>query len=677
MHDAPAPDSPWSSLIPNCLFLAFFLAECLLWLSERFLWFDFSAHQGWTVLLALATAAVALLLTVASFLVCLVFGWRFPFSIRSLGILILAVAIPCGWLSAEIRKAKRQREAVEEIAVHSGQVLYDYQLDDAGNAVQRIEPPGRPSWLPGRRGNDFFRSVAAVRLWNADVSELKRLAEMSQLRKLNLGGTQVTDGGMEYLKGLTQLRWLALNGTQITDAGLECLEGMKQLEELDLGGARITDAGLARLAGLTQLQRLDLARTKITGKGLSHLYGLSQLRSLELGDTSVTGQSAAQLRQALPGCNTGGAEVHNDRGLAMLRSRQFDEALAEFNEALLFDPDYASAYVNRGNARLGKKEYDAAIGDYTKGLDLAPENTAAYLNRGNLWHARKENAKALADYDRAVKLDPNFFVAYSNRGLVWYDLKEFDKALADFGRALAANPAYAPAYINRSSLWNDKREFDKALADSDRAIALNPNATAAYLNRGNAHFYKGEYDKAVADFSQIIRLNPASAGAYRNRGDVLAAKRDFDRAIADFSQAIKYGPAAMAYSDRGICWAERGKYDKALADFNEATKLDASSANAFANLAWIQASCPDPRYRDGKAAVANAAPCLSIERRKAREFFATLAEACAENGDYGNACQWQIKAIDLAPNEKSKSDGRARLELYKQGKPYRMEPKSP
>ncbi len=54
----------------------------------------------------------------------------------------------------------------------------------------------------------------------------------------------------------------------------------------------------------------------------------------------------------------------------------------------------------------------------------------------------------------------------------------------------------------------------------------------------------------------------------------------------------------------------------------------------------------------------------------------TLAAAYAENGDFAKAREWQEKAIDLA-DEEGKTDGRARLELYKQGKPYRMEAKSP
>jgi len=47
--------------------------------------------------------------------------------------------------------------------------------------------------------------------------------KLSQLRRLDLDGTQVTDSGLENLRGLTQLRDLNLNGTDVTDAGVQLL----------------------------------------------------------------------------------------------------------------------------------------------------------------------------------------------------------------------------------------------------------------------------------------------------------------------------------------------------------------------------------------------------------------------------------------------------------------------
>ena len=49
----------------------------------------------------------------------------------------------------------------------------------------------------------------------------------------------------------------------------------------------------------------------------------------------------------------------------------------------------------------------------------------------------------------------------------------------------------------------------------------------------------------------------------------------------------------------------------------------------------------------------------------------TLAAAYAESGDFDSAAKWQAKAIELESDEKEKADFQARLQLYKDKKPFR------
>ena len=62
------------------------------------------------------------------------------------------------------------------------------------------------------------------------------------------------------LRRLTQLQLLNLAHTQVTDAGLEHLKGLAQLKELNLSYTHVTDAGLEHLKGLTQLLRVEAPR---------------------------------------------------------------------------------------------------------------------------------------------------------------------------------------------------------------------------------------------------------------------------------------------------------------------------------------------------------------------------------------------------------------------------------
>ncbi len=132
------------------------------------------------------------------------------------------------------------------------------------------------------------------------------------------------------------------------------------------------------------------------------------------------------------------------------------------------------------------------------------------------------------------------------------------------------------------------------------------------------------------------------------------------------------------YVNRGVAWAKKGDYGKAIADYSQTPRIKPNDSNAYNNLAWLQATCPDARYRDGSKAVENANTARQSDGGQHWYFLGTLAAAYAESGDFQKAVEWQAKAIDLAATDKSatekdKAEANSRLELYRQGKPYRDE----
>jgi Leucine-rich repeat (LRR) protein len=302
MEATPGARLRWLRPTPDRLIVGLLIPEAFLLLSQ---WFDW-LPKGWPVLIAIATVAVAMLLMVLWFLVALLSRWRFQYGIRSLLVLVVVVAIPCSWLSAERERVRKQRQAVEEIRKAGGMVAHSniYQLDPSGNRILGAPPPG-PAWLCELLGYDLFGNVTLVQLSNSQVSDatLKHLKALTQLQELDLIGTKISDAGLENLKGLTQLQELHLNGTNVTDAGLENLEGLTRLQLLDLSGTNVGDAGLKHLKGLTRLRQLILIGTRLSDAGLEHLKGLAQLQWLILSATKVSDAGVKELQRALP--NTG------------------------------------------------------------------------------------------------------------------------------------------------------------------------------------------------------------------------------------------------------------------------------------------------------------------------------------------------------------------------------------
>jgi hypothetical protein len=266
---------------PAWLVLALLVLEGLLWLSERYRWFWFNEKKGWTVLIGVVSVGVAMLVMLLWWIVALVFRWRFQFSIRSLLVLVVVVAVPFSWLAVKMRQASRQREAVQEVVKLGGWVWYDWEGDVSGEPLQDPNAPCS-KWLRELLGDNFFGSVYGL--------------------GTGKGSDAVGDDAMVRLRELPEVKLLYFPGYSSGDAGLDNLSGLTRLQELTLDDGNITDAGLKRIGALSQLQKLSLFSTPITDAGLEHLRGLTQLKKLSLDRTDVTDEGVQNLQQALPYC---------------------------------------------------------------------------------------------------------------------------------------------------------------------------------------------------------------------------------------------------------------------------------------------------------------------------------------------------------------------------------------
>ena len=93
--------------------------------------------------MTIAAVGAVFVLMLLWFLVALVFRRPFQFSLRSLLLLVVVVAIPCSWLATEMKAAREQHAAVEAIKKLGGLVCYDYE--DTG-------PSGPARYHLGQRG---------------------------------------------------------------------------------------------------------------------------------------------------------------------------------------------------------------------------------------------------------------------------------------------------------------------------------------------------------------------------------------------------------------------------------------------------------------------------------------------------------------------------------------------
>lgn len=142
---------------------------------------------------------------------------------------------------------------------------------------------------------------------------------------------------------------------------------------------------------------------------------------------------------------------------------------------------------------------------------------------------------------------------------------------------------------------------------------------------------------------------------------------------------VEPDPLPVRPDDRAAYWLTRGDYGRALEAYEEMDRLYPNSKHpteAYCKRAWIWATCPDARYRNGRRAVESATSACSRDGCVTPHYLDTLAAAYAEAGEFETAARWEKDALGRvgagSPEWQSFSD---RLALYQQGKPYRDEPK--
>jgi tetratricopeptide (TPR) repeat protein len=304
--------------------------------------------------------------------------------------------------------------------------------------------------------------------------------------------------------------------------------------------------------------------------------------------------------------------------------------------------------------------------------DVCVKDAEKYLNRGNEWLAMDCCSNAIDNYNRVVQIDPRCAKAYFNRGLAWFRAGDCDKAIEDYDRAVQIDPSYAKAYCYRGRTRRAMGNPDKAIADYDRATRIDPNDATAYGLRGVAWLQKRNYDKAIEDCNRVVQIEPCRASAYGVRALAWLEKGDYEKAIQDYDRVVQLDANDdAAYFGRGRAWSQKGNYARTIEDYKHALRLDPEDINYLDNLAWIQATCPDETCCDGKEALENAKQAHQLSGGKYRNCIDTLAAAYAECGDFEKAQEWAAKVVELAICDKDKADYLARLELYKQHKPYR------
>jgi len=241
--------------------------------------------------------------------------------------------------------------------------------------------------------------------------------------------------------------------------------------------------------------------------------------------------------------------------------------------------------VKQGFALHQQEKYDEAIAIYEQILVFEPSHFEALQLIGALYKQTKQSMQAIHYLSKALSINSNHWGAQYNLANTYKDLNRLDDALACFDKIITIKPDSAEAFTDRALVLKGLMRYQEALENYDKAIALKPDLAVAFYNRAEIHIQYFRFEEAIADYDKSISINPNFADALQNKGIVLQKLLRLEEAAESLKKAININPSVgLTHTNLGIVLQELHRTDEALSCHKKALEIAPNLLQGHWNL---------------------------------------------------------------------------------------------
>lgn len=203
--------------------------------------------------------------------------------------------------------------------------------------------------------------------------------------------------------------------------------------------------------------------------------------------------------------NNDRSNMHNLRGIDLIKRGWIDEAINEFKNAIKNAPELADGYDNLASAYARKGKLLDALFSYTKALELEPESPIATYNLGCFLSSYAHQLAAKC-FKIAYKNDPDMFEARFNYGYYLAEDNKHEEAINHFQTILTKHEDQDTRFHLALSLISLEK-YPQAIKELLRVVKNDKDHQQAWYYLGLSFDEQGFIQEAVNAFSKAINLN--------------------------------------------------------------------------------------------------------------------------------------------------------------------------
>jgi tetratricopeptide (TPR) repeat protein len=237
---------------------------------------------------------------------------------------------------------------------------------------------------------------------------------------------------------------------------------------------------------------------------------------------------------------------------------------------------------NLGEAFLAKEMWEDARAQYDEALRLDPRHAGSLLQRGRIHLRLNAVLKAEADFKAALRADPRLVEAHDALAQLYRAQKMGDLAEEHLMKGVALRPKDPQQRAHLADLYRDSERFSEAIPHYRAAIALAPQSPRLWAGLGMAYQGARRPGEALEALRQALSRDPENSFLYYQIGLIHAAAKRFNDAATAFQAAALRDPAKPGpYLELGKLYALQDDKAKAFEAFRQALRLDPSNVTAF------------------------------------------------------------------------------------------------
>ncbi|NEO11737.1 MULTISPECIES: HEAT repeat domain-containing protein [unclassified Moorena] len=308
---------------------------------------------------------------------------------------------------------------------------------------------------------------------------------------------------------------------------------------------------------------------------------------VQIGDTVYTDRELSDLRRS--------------QGEQLVESKQFDEALIYYEEALQLyrklgdQAEIASTLTTIGNVFQGLEHYDQALSSYQEAVAIS-EQINNQVSQASALGGLGETYLSLGDYQQAIDyLQPALTIQQqiddakgeafllANLGNSYQSLGQYTRGIEYFQRALriqrdicdrkgeaASLTSLGNAYRALAQYQRAIEYFQQALPIQDQVGDLNGKVDSL-SSLGRVFYSLKQYEQSIAAYDTAIKISQELeidktaffSQLLFNRGNALKSIGRLEESIKSYDQAIEIEPSSdEARSERQNALAQLGRLTK-------------------------------------------------------------------------------------------------------------------